>query len=175
MKYNFVCRQMELAQSSKDKVIDKVKRLDKFFDSDEDCKISVSEQGDMLRVEITFRYKGFYIRSEALNRDLATAVDDCMSNIDRQIRKYKTKLSKRLRDDYIKNYDIDFDNDVEEDTDEFNIIKVKKIDAKPMLVDEAILQMNMLGHSFFIFTNPETSRINIVYKRKDGNYALIES
>lgn len=175
MKYKILCKQVELAESSKQKIIDKIKRLDKFFGSDEECKICVTEQKEQMVVEITFVYKGYLIRSDARNRDLLTAVDMCLSNIDRQIRKNKTKLAKRLRDDDLQNYDINIDSDVDEDVQEFKIIKKKRLETKPMMTEEAILQMNMLGHDFFIYTNPETNSVEIVYKRKDGNYAVIET
>ena len=175
MKYKILCKQVELAESSKQKIIDKIKRLDKFFGSDEECKICVTEQKEQMVVEITFVYKGYLIRSDARNRDLLTAVDMCLSNIDRQIRKNKTKLAKRLRDDDLQNYDINIDSDVDEDVQEFKIIKKKRLETKPMMTEEAILQMNMLGHDFFIYTNPDTNGVEIVYKRKDGNYAVIET
>lgn len=175
MTYKILCKQVELADSSKEKIIAKMKKLDKFFGSDDECKIQVSEQKEQMVVEITFDYKGYLIRSEARNRDLLTAVDVCLSNIDRQIRKNKTKLAKRLRDDALENYAIDLGIDVAEENDEFKIIKVKQIEAKPMMAEEAILQMNMLGHDFFIFTDPDTTKTNVVYRRKDGNYALIEA
>lgn len=175
MTYNIFTKKFNLADSSKEKILDKVKKLDKFFDDDAtECKIVVSEIKEDMIVEITFPYKGFIIRAEDQNHDMLTAVDNCLSNIDRQIRKNKTKLSKRLRDSGFENYTaIDKAPDVEEEQ-EFKIIKTKRFSAKPMMAEEAILQMNMLGHSFFIFTNPDTMAPNIVYKRKDGNYALIE-
>lgn len=175
MTYNIFTKKLDLADSSKEKVLDKVKKLDKFFtDDDNECKINISElKGEMI-VEITFPYKGFIIRAEDQNHDMLTAVDNCLSGIDRQIRKNKTKLSKRLRDSGFENYiSINGKHEVEEEK-EFKIIKKKTFSAKPMMSEEAILQMNMLGHSFFIFTNPDTMAPNIVYKRNDGNYALIE-
>lgn len=177
MTYKILCKHVELADSSKEKVIAKVKKLDKFFSEDNECKIFVSEQREHMVVEITFDYKGFLIRSEARNRELLSAVDDCISNIDRQIRKNKTKLARRLRDDALVNYIAAAENseDVAEDKEEFKIIKVKRVSAKPMMAEEAILQMNMLGHDFFVFTDPDSGKTNIVYRRKDGNYALIES
>lgn len=177
MTYKILCKQVDLADSSKEKIIAKMNKLNKFFDANDECKIQVSEQKEQMVVEITFLYKGYLIRSEARNRDLLTAVDICLSNIDRQIRKNKTKLAKRLRDDALENYSIDLGSNPEEDEEkeEFKIIKVKKVEAKPMLPEEAILQMNMLGHDFFIFTNPETNSTDVVYKRKDGNYALLET
>lgn len=173
MTYKILCKKVELADSSKDKILSKVEKLSKFFDDVVECKIVVSQQREQMVVEITFPYKGFIIRAESRDRDMLTAVDVCLENIDRQIRKNKTKLSKRLRDDSIENYDIDFGGR-EASEDEFNIIKVKHFDKKPMMVEEAILQMNMLGHDFFVFNDPDTMRANVVYKRKDSNYALIE-
>ncbi len=175
MTYKILCKQIELADVSKQKIVDKIKRLDKFFGSDEECKICVSEQKEQMVVEITFMYKGYLIRSDARNRDLLTAVDVCLSNIDRQIRKNKTKLAKRLRDDALENYDINIGEVVEDNKQEYEIIKKKTLDVKPMMVEEAILQMNMLGHDFFIFKNPDTNKMEVVYRRKDGNYALIET
>ncbi len=175
MTYNIVCKKVELADSSKEKLLSKVKKLGKFFADDTECRIVVSMQHEQMGVEITFPYKGFIIRAEAQDSDMLVAVDECLSNIDRQIRRNKTKLAKRLRDSNLEQYDLDLGNHVSEpEEDEYKIIKVKHIGAKPMMVEEAILQMNMLGHDFFIFNNPDTMVANVVYKRKDGNYALIE-
>lgn len=174
MTYTILCKKVELADSSKQKITDKVKKLGKFFNEDSECKIVVSQQREEMIIEITFPYKGFIIRAEARDREMLSAVDMCLANIDRQIRKNKTKLAKRLRDSSIEDYDIDL-GIAEPDEDEFKIIKVKHLGAKPMMVEEAILQMNMLGHDFFIFNDPDTMNTNVVYKRKDGNYALIET
>ncbi|MBO5364607.1 MAG: ribosome-associated translation inhibitor RaiA [Clostridia bacterium] len=175
MTYNIICKKVELAESSKEKLLSKVRKLGKFFDDDTECRILVSMQRDEMGVEITFPYKGFIIRAESQNSDLITAADDCLTSIDRQIRKNKTKLAKRLRDDSLVHYDLDFGNSASvSEEDEFKIIKIKRIPRKPMMVEEAILQMNMLGHDFFIFNHPDTMAVNVVYRRKDGNYSLIE-
>ncbi len=174
MTYNIICKKVELAESSKEKLLSKVKKLSKFFDGDTECRIVVSMQREQMGVEITFPYKGFLIRAEAENSEMLAAVDACLSNIDRQIRKNKTKLAKRLRDNSFEDYDLDFGNHTPETEEEFQIVKVKHIGTKPMMVEEAILQMNMLGHDFFIFNNADDMAVNVVYKRKDGNYALIE-
>ncbi len=175
MTYNIICKKVELAESSKEKLLSKVKKLGKFFENETECRILVSLQHEQMGVEITFPYKGFLIRAEAYHEDLLTAADECLSSIDRQIRKNKTKLAKRLRDDTLEHYNPDFGNNSQEpEEDEFKVIKTKRIPSKPMMVEEAILQMNMLGHDFFIFNNPDTMAASVVYKRKDGNYALIE-
>ena len=172
MTYNIICKKVELAESSKEKVLAKVKKLSKFFADDAECRIVVSAQREQMVVEITFPYKGFLIRAEARDAELLSAIDVCLANI--QIRKNKTKLAKRLRDSSLADYSLDLGAAPETEEDELKIIKVKHLDAKPMMAEEAILQMNMLGHNFFIFNNPDTMAANVVYKRKDGNYALIE-
>ena len=174
MTYNIICKKVELAESSKEKVLAKVKKLSKFFADDAECRIVVSAQREQMVVEITFPYKGFLIRAEARDAELLSAIDVCLANIDRQIRKNKTKLAKRLRDSSLADYSLDLGAAPETEEDELKIIKVKHLDAKPMMAEEAILQMNMLGHNFFIFNTPDTMAANVVYKRKDGNYALIE-
>ncbi len=177
MKYNVICRKVELSDNRKDKLLDKIKKLDKFFDEELECKVLVAEQKNEIVMEITIFNKGFILRAEARDRDLIAAADECMSNLDRQIRKHKTKLAKHLHRPAIEEYASVVDNaeEVVEDASEFKIIKKKQIESKPMSAEEAVLQMNMLGHDFFIFLNPDTRKNNIVYRRKDGNYGLIET
>lgn len=176
MTYNVICKKIDLSDDRKEMMLKKIKKLDKFFDEATDCRIVVSEQKENIIVEITIQYKGFFFRAEGRDRDLLDVVDECMANLDRQIRKNKTKLAKKIKESAFDNFDLALGteaDDVEEE--EFTIIKKKKFSAKPMMVEEAILQMNMLGHDFFIFSNPETMETSIVYKRKDGNYGLIEA
>ena len=177
MKYNVICRKVELSDNRKEKLLSKLKKLDKFFDEDLECKVLVQEQREEIIMEITIINKGFILRAEARNRDLIVAADECLSNLDRQIRKHKTKLAKHLHRPVIEEYSSIIDNaePVAEDGGEFKIIKTKKVESKPMMAEEAVLQMNMLGHDFFVFADPETLETNIVYRRKDGNYGLIET
>lgn len=177
MKYNVICKKIELSEARKEQLLKKVKKLDKFFEEDIECKISVYEQKNTIVTEITIYDKGFILRAEARDKDLIVAADECLNNLDRQIRKNKTKLAKRLRVPGIEDYSsiIESADEVVEYKEDFKIIKRKKFASKPMLPEEAVLQMNMLGHDFFIFANPETMDTNIVYRRKDGNYGLIEA
>ncbi len=176
MTYNVICKQIELADNSKEKLLAKVRKIDKFFGESDECKIVVSQQRNQMVLEITISYKGFFIRGEARNEDLLVAADICLENLDRQIRKNKTRLEKSLKGSAFENYMpvVDTPSEVEEEK-EFNIIRRKRFVSKPMSAEEAVLQMNMLGHDFFVFANPETMETNIVYKRKDGNYGLIEA
>ena len=177
MKYNVICRKVELSDSRKEKLLAKLKKLDKFFDEDLECKVLVSEQKTEIVMEITIINKGFILRAEARNKDLISAADECLSNLDRQIRKHKTKLAKHLHRPVIEEYASIVENaePVADDSADFKIIKTKKVESKPMSAEEAVLQMNMLGHDFFIFLNPDTQKDSIVYRRKDGNYGLIET
>ena len=175
MTYNLACKQIELAEGTKEKLLGKIKKIDKFFGNGDDCKIVVSQQKEKMILEITILYKGFFIRAEARNEDLQTAADICLENLDRQIRKNKTRLEKSVRGGGFENYIPVFDEPSEVLEDEISIIKRKKFVSKPMSPEEAVLQMNMLGHDFFVFANPETMKTNIVYRRKDGKYGLIET
>jgi len=174
MKYNLVCKKIELSESRKEQLMKKIARIEKFFEGDDECKIVISQQKKFIIIELTILYKGFTLRAEASSEDLMDAADECISNLDRQIRKNKTKLSKRIKEGGFENY-VSFLEESNVEEEEYKIIKRKKINSKPMSAEEAVLQMNMLGHNFFIFTNPETMETNIVYRRKDGDYGLIES
>ena len=177
MKYNVVCRKVELSDSRKEKLLAKLKKLDKFFDESIECKVLVSEQKSDIVMEVTIINKRLILRAEARDRDLISAADECLSNLDRQIRKHKTKLAKHLHQPLIEQYASITENPepVDDEALDFKIIKTKKIESKPMSEEEAVLQMNMLGHDFFIFLNPDTQKDNVVYRRKDGNYGLIET
>lgn len=177
MKYNVICKKVELSDSRKEKMLKKIQKLDKFFDEENECKVVVSEQRNEMVIEITILHKGFLLRGEARDRDLIMAVDECMANLDRQIRRNKTKLAKQIREPGFIEYKTVVDNGetVQDDKEEFKIIKRKRFTSKPMSAEEAVLQMNMLGHDFFVFADPETMETNIVYRRKDGNYGLIEA
>ena len=174
MKYNVLCKKIELSESRKEQLMKKIARIEKFFEGDDECKIVISQQKKFIIIELTILYKGYTLRAEASSEDLMDAADECISNLDRQIRKNKTKLSKRIKEGGFENY-VSFAEESNVEEEEYKIIKRKKVSSKPMSAEEAVLQMNMLGHNFFIFTNPETMGTNIVYRRKDGDYGLIES
>ena len=177
MKYNFICKKMDLSDNRKEMLLKKISRSEKFFDDDTECKIVISQLKKFITIELTILYKGFLLRAEADALDLMDAADECIAKLDRQIRKNKTKLAKRIKESGFENYEpMSAEADeIHEEKEEFQIIKHKHFSSKPMSAEEAVLQMNMLGHSFFIFTNPETMDTNIVYRRKDGNYGLIET
>ncbi len=145
-------------------------RLGKFFGDEADAKIVMSEVKNQIVLELTVRYNSMIYRAERSAEDKNVALDDAIDKIIRQIRKNKTRVEKKLKDTAFKDA---FAEPVEEITD-YEIIKDKKFKLRPMSVEEAILQMNLLSHEFFMFLNAETGSINVVYKRDDGNYALLE-
>ena len=145
-------------------------RLGKFFGDEADAKIVISEIKNQIVLELTVRYNSMIYRAERSAEDKNVALDDAIDKIIRQIRKNKTRVEKKLKDTAFKDA---FTEPVEEITD-YEIIKDKKFKLRPMSVEEAILQMNLLSHEFFMFLNADTGSINVVYKRDDGNYALLE-
>ena len=150
MKYNLICKHVELSDKSKEKLLKKFDRLEKFFGDDEEIKIVASEQRSKMIVEITINHKGILMRAEARNEDMLTAADICMENLDRQIRKNKTKLEKRLR---IGEFDKTLLADIqwkEAEEEEIKIGRTKQFVLKPMTPEEAVLQMNLLNHEFFL-------------------------
>lgn len=145
-------------------------KLDKFFGSDASARITLSSAKNKITVELTVIYNGIVFRSEQSAEDKNDALDSCVDKIIRQIRKNKTKLAKQLRDS---SFGDQYEPVPDEQVD-YNVIRHKTFELRPMTVDEAILQMNLLGHTFFMFKNAETGDVNVVYKRADEAYAVLE-
>ncbi len=171
MKTKITGRKIDVTQGLKDYIEKKLTRIDKFFSDDAEANVTLSVQKEQQIVEITIFHSGMIFRAEVSNHDMYASLDKAVDVLERQIRKQKTRLEKRLRSGAFNAADTDIA--VEEET-EFRIVKTKKYHDKPMSPEEAILQMNLLGHTFYIFSNSETLDKNVVYKRKDGNYGLIE-
>ena len=173
MKTNIYLRKLELSSEKKETIIKKIDKLGKFFDDDVSADIVVSTQKDKMIVEVTIRTPDMIYRAEERNDEVYNATDEIVEAIMRQIRKNKTRLAKRLRSGV--NKEFDFGTDTLEDESEIKIVKTKTHHVKLMSAEEAVLQMNLLGHSFFVFRNAQTNTTDIVYRRKDGNYGLIET
>ena len=149
-----------------------VTKLDKFFDYETEAKITMSVEKNRQKIEATIYSHNTIFRVEQVTSDMYVTMDKVIDDMERQIRKNKTRLEKKLRKDAFVDLGVS-DVPVEEET-EFNIIKTKSFTTKPMSNEEAILQMNLLGHTFFVYKNSENEKNSIVYKRKDGNYGIIE-
>ncbi len=171
MKITVSGKQLTVRPSLKELTEKKLAKFDRFFGDDAEAIVVYSARHDLQYIEITIRYNGTIFRSEEGADTFQTAIDQAIDSLERQIRKNKTRLEKRLRTGAFADYDADEDYDEEE---EFNV-RVKSFDVKPMSLEEAILQMNLLEHQFFVFRDAETENICVVYCRKDGNYGLIQT
>jgi putative sigma-54 modulation protein len=170
MNITIVGRKCTPRESFKERAELKLRKVEKFFGPDSTAKITATVEKNIKIVEITLTKGGFIFRAQERSQDLEDALDACVDSLIRQIRKNKTKLEKKIHE---ASFDEVFNADIDEETD-FDIVRTKSVILKPETVDEAVLQMNMLGHQFYMFRNAETDDINVVYKRKDSGYGLIE-
>ena len=171
MKITTTGRKINVTEGLKSYVEKKLSKLEKFFSEDAGVQTTLSVQKDNHIVEVTIYHEGMIFRAEVRDGDMYAAIDRVVDVLERQIRKQKTRLEKKLRAGAFDDLPSDFKYEGET---EFKVVKTKKYEAKPMSVEEAILQMNLLGHEFYVFNNSETLDKEVVYKRKDGNYGLIE-
>ena len=174
MKFKITGKNFDVTEALKDRVNKKLGKLEKFFNPQTEAQVTMSIQRNRHILEVTIPFGGITLRAEVAGEDMYACIDKAEDILERQIRKNKTRLSKRLHSGAFEQPDaFRADTFVEEET-EFRVVRTKKFAVKPMPVEEAILQMNLLGHEFFMFSNAETNQVNVVYKRKDGNYGLIE-
>lgn len=175
MKFTFTCKKVSLNDSIKEYAEKKISKLDRYFREDADALVTFSvEKSHRCVVEVTIVSGSTLFRAQEESRDgdMRGAIDAACSTIDRQIRKNKTRLAKRLRQEaLVPSVPAEFD--VSEEA-EFEIVRTKHVAVKPMSADEAILQMNLLDHDFFVYRNT-SNVISIVYRRKNGGYGLLET
>lgn len=167
MNTAYVARKVTLSDSFKERAELKLKKLDKFFD-DVKAQVTVSTQKEQASVELTVWANGMIFRAEAQNVDKLDALDEAIENLIRRIRKNKTKLQKKVK---ASAFEVPGDT-VPEEVD-YDVIRTKEVALRPMSLDEAILQMNMLGHSFFVFLNGDSGDVNVVYRRNVDGYGVI--
>lgn len=177
MKFNIITRKITLKDATVDYIQKKLAKLDKFFKEEADARVVVGTIKDKEYVEASIYAGGMIFRAEVTDIDAKTATDEIVDIIERQIRKNKTRLEKKIKREALSDNMLLSGDDYlgGEDTAEYKIVKTKRFQVKPMSAEEAVLQMRLLGHTFFVFKNVETDEMNVVYQRKDGNYALIES
>lgn len=172
MKMNFTARQMKVYDSVKETAEKKLAKFNKFFDEGAEMDITFSLPNGQEMVEITIRSQGMVFRAEEAADTFATAIDSATEALERQIRKNKTRLQKKIKADAFTIIDEDLKDGYDEEEYVQNV-RTKTFPFKPMSVEEAILQMNMLGHDFFVFKDAETLETCVVYKRKREGYGLI--
>lgn len=174
MNLTYTGKNMDLTDALRDVTEKKMAKLDKYFQKDIEGTVTFSSEKNRKIIEVTINLPGTIIRAEESSDDMYASIDKAVDVLERQVRKHKTKLQDR----YKNNETIRFENllplDKKEEDDSPKIVRRKSFMLKPMMHEEAVLQMELLGHNFFIFMDAENGGTSIVYKRKDGNYGLIE-
>lgn len=171
MRNTITGRKVNLKDSFKELVEKKLSKFDRIFGDTAEANVTVTLERNRQTVEVTIRHGGIVYRAEETSVDMNDALDDVIESLSGQIRKNKTRLEKKLRVSSISEY---FNQEPEEEEVEYNVVRSKRFEVKPLDVEEAILQMNLIGHQFYMFRNVDTGDINVVYRRKDGDYGLIE-
>ena len=174
MKYIIRSSKNENTEAIKNYIEEKLNKLNKYFENPDEIEASIltKQDGRMQRIEVTIPTPHFTLRNEVSKEDLYAAIDLVSDKLERQIRKNKDKINKKINKVYIQEFQYDFDDEYDEET---SVVKRKKVELKPIDEEEAIIQMNMLGHSFFVYKDVDTNEICVLYKRQDGNYGVIET
>ncbi len=172
MKVIITGRKIEVTDALRDIIEKKLGKLDKFFHSDSEARVTLSAVRGRHTMEVTIVSQGLVVRAESATNDMYASLDEAIEALERQLRKNKTRLAKRLREGAFELPEPGAPP-VDEEM-EFNVVKTKEFFAKPMDVEEAILQMNLLGHAFYLFRESGSGNINLVYRRKDGAYGLLK-
>ena len=173
MKFNMRGSKIAITDAIRSYIETKIGKLDKYFENPDEitATVLIKESGINQKIEVTIPIRTTILRGEAANKDLYAAIDLVLEKLERQIRKNKTRLHK-INKDVVAAF-VDFEVSKEE-TEEESIVKRKTVETKPMSEEEAILQMNMLGHDFYIFKNSETDSVSVVYRRNDKQYGIID-
>ena len=172
MKFTIVGKNIDVTPGLKAAVEEKIGKLEKYFTPDTNANVTLNVDKERHKIEVTIPVKGKIIRAEQVSNDMYVSIDLVEEVIERQLRKYKNKIidKKQSAENFQKAY---VDNDYLEN-EEIRIVRTKKFDIKPMYPEDACVQMELLGHNFFVFMNADTDQVNVVYKRKGNTYGLIE-
>ena len=173
MKFIIVGKNIDVTPSLKETVESKLGKLERYFTPDTEIHVTLSVQREHQKIEVTIPVKGNIIRSEQESTDMYVSIDLVEEVIERQLRKYKNKLVAKHQEGNNFNKEL-FDTEETFDDDEIRIVRTKKFGIKPMFPEDACVQMELLGHNFFVFCNAETDQVCVVYRRKDGTFGLIE-
>ncbi|GIP19123.1 ribosomal subunit interface protein [Paenibacillus montaniterrae] len=179
MNYNIRGQRVQVTDALRDYAEKKLSRLEKYFDPSitSEVNVTLSVTKGQHTVEVTIPISGMFLRAEERSDDMYASIDSVIDKLERQIRKHKTKLNRKIRQTGGSKEIVQDQGSavsVLDEEEEFELVRTKRFTFKPMDVEEAILQMNMLGHTFFVFANVDTKSVNVVYKRSDGKYGLIE-
>ncbi|WP_408955710.1 ribosome hibernation-promoting factor, HPF/YfiA family [Natroniella sp. ANB-PHB2] len=179
MKFMVRGKNIEITDALRNYAREKIGKLKKYFDEDVviECQVSLEVDKERHIVEATIFADGLILRGEEETGDMYASIDGVIEKLERQVRKYKTRISNKLRREKLDFKEQLGKNVMQDEEDEdlaAKIVKTKSFAIKPMPVEEAVMQMDLLDHDFFVFSNANTEEVNVVYKRNDGNYGLIE-
>lgn len=166
-------KNIEVTNALKERVEKKLSKFEKYFNPDTEANATLTVEKNRHIIEVTIPFNGVILRGEEATEDMYSSIDNVVEKLESQIAKYRTKLERKIKDGSVRFENFSF-NQEDDDDEEPKIVKTKRFAMKPMPVEEAVLQMELLGHSFFMFHNAESDEVNVVYKRKDGDYGLIE-
>ena len=172
MRITITGRNVDLTDGLKNAINTKLGKLEKYFTPDTDVFVTLSVEKERQKIEVTIPVKGNIIRSEQVSNDMYVSIDLVEEVIERQLKKYKKKIISKHQN--VASFRKEFIEKESDSDDEIRIIRTKKFDMKPMYPEDACVQMELLGHDFFVFCNAETVRVNVVYKRKGSTYGLME-
>lgn len=172
MRFTITGKNIEVTEGLRSSIEEKIGKLDKYFSTETEAMVTLSVEKERQKIEVTIPVKGNIIRAEEVSSDMYVSIDLVEEIIERQLRKYKNRIveSKQAAADFNRQY---VDNDYDEEP-EIKIVRSKRFGIKPMDPEEACIQMELLGHNFYVFSNSDTDEVNVVYKRKNGTYGLIE-
>ena len=173
MRYIISGKNIDVTEGLKSAIYDKIGKLEKYFTPETEVHVTLSVEKDRQRIEVTIPVKGNLIRGEQVSTDMYASIDLVEEVIEKQILKYKNKIMNQNKANSVFSQAFEEEDYTEED-EEINITRVKRFAMKPMDVEEACIQMDLLGHNFFVFRNAQTNEVNVVYKRKGNTYGLIE-
>ena len=171
MRVTVIGKNIDVTPALKEVVERKISKLDRYFEPDVAARATLTVQKNSQIFEVTIPSNGVILRCEESTDDMYKSIDLVQAKLERQIRKQRTKLQRRKNESLRFS---NFDEVISEEDDQGEIVKVKKFNIKPMSTEEAILQMELVAHNFFVFKDSDTDNVNVVYKRKDGNYGLLE-
>jgi len=177
MKLDIRGKNIDITDALKEYTTKRLSKLEKYIEDARIAQVALSVEGERHKVEVTIPLNGIILRGEVSSEDMYAAIDLVVEKLEKQIEKHKTKLYKKYRGGGLKQAmadEVQKELENKEATEKFKIVRTKRFALKPMDEEEAIMQMNLLGHSFFVFMNAQTEEVNVVYKRKDKYYGLIE-
>ena len=170
MRISISGKNLEISDYMRDVAEKKLSKLDRYFPQDTEAQVTLSVEKNRHIAEVTIPHEGRIIRGEEVSSDMYASLDNLVEKLEKQIVHNRTRLAKGLRQDAFRDLP-EYEDDEEEGP---RIVRVKQFSVKPMSEEEAMLQIELLGHAFYVFRNVDTNEINVLYKRKDGNFGLIE-